>query len=42
MEGLEQTGNEYDMKTLINIISVSEIWLFYLFIFSFQVSLLWH
>ena len=42
MEGLEQTGNEYDMKTLINIISVSEIWLFYLFFFSFQVSLLWH
>lgn len=31
MEGLQQTGNEYDMKTLINIISVSEIWLFYFY-----------
>ena len=34
MEGLEQTGDEYDMKTLINIISVSEIWLFYFYFIS--------
>ena len=34
LEGLQQTGNEQDMKTLINVISVSEIWLFYFYFIS--------
>ena len=37
LEGLQQTGNEQDMKTLINVISVSEIWLFYFYFIQMHV-----